>query len=960
MQMMQKQATFLHPILFAAYPTVALLANNIEEIKIAVALRALVISIVAGILLFLSLRALLKDQIAAAISTSLVLILFFSYGHVYRYLEMASFSGISLGRHRFLLPLTFILLLILTYWIMRYKGRLSGVNTLLNWVAIITLVQPVINIARYELYSARTLTRIDEQSDSVNTLRLPGVGTPPDIYYIIVDAYARDDTLLEDYHLDNTPFLNQLEDMGFFIARCSQSNYSQTQLSLSSSLNMNYLQEIGEQFSPGNTSRVEVQDLIQNNRVRRAFEDLGYLTVAFETGFKGTQWEDADMYFLPATGIFENMNIAGGLSDFEVMLLNTSAGLIVTDAARILPEFLQAELDNPRLVHRQRVLFTFEKLHQLSEMPGPKFVFAHLVIPHPPYVFGADGEFTDYDLEADIGYPNQIIYLNGQLLSLVKHGSLGIAVTGGRCGGVFRAEARKTPPQIHLTTASPREPKTQILRLEPHDDFISARDKMGWSKAGRILLVWPEGSHILYRRLDLTLLQRHSAFLGAQLAVVSNDTDVCYHAKKLDIPVYRTIQSAQKSHWRTHRWGILQQTISRSLDHPRPDLQALALTARPQASKFLAQPVTRLVLFTLGVIALLSIAAVLVPEATIVLTPETRSQELVLNVRARPGIDTVSISGDIPTRLVTAEVEGRSSLPSSGTTRIPEDYAKGQVRFTNLTDRSITIPAQTVVRTPDNPAVRFATLTTANIFPGVGQTITVTVQAIEPGTTGNLSPNRLIAIEGELGASLSSTNPQATRGGSERSLSIATQRNREQLFEQLIDDLSNTVQDELLRQLTAGDILFTPTITVAHVVEQIYEPPDELPSDQLGLNLRVEYQALAAAQIDLQQLAEYALDANLPKMFQAVPDTIVIENITSPVIKEDRTAEWKIRARRELRAVIQESEAVSLSLGISPDLAAKKLAAELPITSQPRIQLNPSWWPRLPILPFRYIITIQQ
>ena len=72
--------------------------------------------------------------------------------------------------------------------------------------------------------------------------------------------------------------------------------------------------------------------------------------------------------------------------------------------------------------------------------------------------------------------------------------------------------------------------KTQILRLEPHDDFISARDKMGWSQTERILLVWPEGGHILVRRLDLTLLQRKSTSLGAQLALVCDDANVRYYA----------------------------------------------------------------------------------------------------------------------------------------------------------------------------------------------------------------------------------------------------------------------------------------------------------------------------------------------------------------------------------------------------------------------------------------------
>jgi hypothetical protein len=502
--------------------------------------------------------------------------------------------------------------------------------------------------------------------------------------------------------------------------------------------------------------------------------------------------------------------------------------------------------------------------------------------------------------------------------------------------------------------------KTKIIRLEPHDDFISARDKMGWSQTERILLVWPEGSHILFRRLDLTLLQRHSTNLGAQLALVAEDSDVRYNADQLEIPVFRTIQSAQKSSWRISEQRTPPQINLQRAGHKRPDLVTLAQDAHPQPSKILTQPTTRLVLFTLGVLALLSIAAMLVPKVTIALTPDTRIQNLTLLVRANPGAETVNMSGEIPARLITVEVEGRSSMPTSGSIKIPQDYATGLVRFTNLTDRSLTIPPQTVVRKTGTPPTRFVTTNIAQLPSGVGETITVTVQAIEPGISGNVHANQLIAIEGELGASLSSTNPKPTSGGGERVLSTATQNDRDQLLKQLVAELAHTAQDELIRQMLSGDILFTPTITVAQVVEQVYEPPENLPSDEIGLSLRVEYQALAASQADLMQLAQYALDANLPHMFVALPESTEIEIASSPIVRKDSTIEWKINAIRQLRAWIQESEAINLSLGMPPAVAAQKLVSQLPILSPPLIQLTPSWWPRLPILPFRYTISIAQ
>ena len=102
------------------------------------------------------------------------------------------------------------------------------------------------------------------------------------------------------------------------------------------------------------------------------------------------------------------------------MLMNNSAILVLIDASIKMPELLQPDFDNPRRIHRERILYTLDQLGQLPAHPGPKFVFAHLVIPHPPYVFGPNGEFRDYDQENLIAYRDQVTFLNRQLIPLLE------------------------------------------------------------------------------------------------------------------------------------------------------------------------------------------------------------------------------------------------------------------------------------------------------------------------------------------------------------------------------------------------------------------------------------------------------------------------------------------------------------------------------------------------------------
>jgi len=499
--------------------------------------------------------------------------------------------------------------------------------------------------------------------------------------------------------------------------------------------------------------------------------------------------------------------------------------------------------------------------------------------------------------------------------------------------------------------------KTQIIRLEPHDDFISARDKMGWSQTGRILLVLPDHGHTLTRKLDLVLLHRHSTSLGAQLALVAKEADVIYQAKKLGIPVFHDVHAAQKAPWRLNRKYRRPRYSPRQALENSKDLESLRKEAHPETPSLFSRPIPRLAIFTLGVLALLSMATVLFPSATITLSPKIQDQELLLTVRSNPTVNSVNLSGAIPSQIVTVEVEGSASTRTSGVLTAPEDYSQGRIKFTNITDRPIQIPAGTVVRSSGNPTVRFATTTDAQVPAGVGESVFVPIQAIEPGTSGNIGQGTLIAIEGESGADLTATNPQATRGGTDQALSMATSTNREQLYEQLKSSLLKTALDEFNSQLNPGDILFTPTITLSQVVDQVYDPPEGLPGDTLNLDMRLAFQAQVASKADIQQLAESALDMNITAIFQAVPGTLIIKTVSAPQMNTDGSVQWRILARRKIVSKIAESQAVNLTLGQSPKLATQRLLTNLPISQIPTIKVIPSWWPRLPILPFRVAVS---
>jgi len=409
-----------HPYLISAYAILALLATNIAEVKPAIALRFLMVVILGTGLLSLILKVILKDAHKSSLLLSGCLVLFYSYGHVYGYLEQSDIFNVNFGRHRILIPIWTTFFILLGGWVLRKSTISSKFTRVLNLISLVLLFFPLLRIGLFEAQKTTVTPKNPVAESSLHELSLPPDQVAPDIYYIILDAYARDDVLQEEFGIDNQPFIEQLEELGFFVARCSQSNYAQTQLSLASSLNMDYLENLGENYVAGNTSRAGIDDLISHSLVRKALENLGYRTVAFETGFKYTQIEDADLYFAPRTGTLEKLHLSGGLNDFEVMFLRTTAGLILSDGLIVLPQYLQPDFDNPRRIHRERVLYVFDQTSELPEVESPKFVFAHIVTPHPPYVFGPEGDFTDFDRDETAGYRDQVKYLNKIIIPLME------------------------------------------------------------------------------------------------------------------------------------------------------------------------------------------------------------------------------------------------------------------------------------------------------------------------------------------------------------------------------------------------------------------------------------------------------------------------------------------------------------------------------------------------------------
>lgn len=347
-------------LLLGLFPVLRLYAANADRMAARYVLVPAGLCLLGTFVVWEIFRRLGRDAARAGFATAFALFLFFSYGKV------RSTLGVrvsTLGDHRLLLPLYLVLMAGGVALILRSRRDLrpfvGAANVFALALSAITLL-PV-------------FAKVAHRAAPSTVVRLVPPAQAPDVYYIILDAYGRESVLREFYGFDNGPFLKALESRGFVVPRRSRSNYLYTTMSLSSSLNMDYLDALRPKGyaddSAWLTTTQPLLDLIETNRVARSFKAAGYRYVVLPSGLSFTNRSRiADVNFGSAYDLREFNSLFG-----QTTMLAPAFGDQIEQVTAAGLENLEA------------------KLLECPAMPGPKFVFAHFLSPHPPYQFRADG-----------------------------------------------------------------------------------------------------------------------------------------------------------------------------------------------------------------------------------------------------------------------------------------------------------------------------------------------------------------------------------------------------------------------------------------------------------------------------------------------------------------------------------------------------------------------------------------
>ncbi len=358
----------VHQFANAASPVVALFAHNLRTYPLGIEnlLLPLVAVLVATAAIWLGINLVIRDSRFAAGITTAFWLGFFLYGHIYSLLGPSGSLMRSVLDQTTLVLMWIAATLLAALVLRRVRRWLDGLTKLLNVLALCFLAVTLIATAEAAL-------RRPQPAPALLAPQPAAARETPDVYYIILDAYARADVLRDFYDYDNSDFVEHLRHQGFYIATRSRSNYCHTLASLASSLNFTYLDRVAAAMGRRCIDRAPLVDMIRACRVTAFFKQHGYATVTYATGFNATEMRRADFHRIP--GLVPD--------EFMATLLGTTP---IPPVAEWLLGVGQYDL------HRRRVLFALRHLTDRPATQRPVFTFAHILIPHQPFVFGPEGE----------------------------------------------------------------------------------------------------------------------------------------------------------------------------------------------------------------------------------------------------------------------------------------------------------------------------------------------------------------------------------------------------------------------------------------------------------------------------------------------------------------------------------------------------------------------------------------
>src|SRR5215204_103840 len=357
-----------------------------------------------------------KSPLKASLITFCLMSFLLFFGPYHDFLKLI-FAETVLSSYKVVVPTTFIIILLFTFYLNKRPDSLGRFSRYLNVLMIILCTVEVFTLlfkAKRFMEDHNLIYPELSMCNNYTPLDLPD-STKPDIFYLVFDEYTSNQTLQDVWHFDNSDVTDWLSKKGFYIIPHSKSNYNLTPFSISSVFNMNYFD--GEKVSKGSrVNELQATRSLSKNETFCILEKENYL-IRFIAPFNNSIEKNGLAYYFDY------------LSE-EQLYIATFFGRFKKD---ILWNFRRLEVDQPGAnppSHTKKVKdlnITISKIKGTTEASierKPKFVYGHFMVTHEPHIFDSTGRVRkDFiaDNEPFKTYTQQVLYVNSIIRDLVNY-----------------------------------------------------------------------------------------------------------------------------------------------------------------------------------------------------------------------------------------------------------------------------------------------------------------------------------------------------------------------------------------------------------------------------------------------------------------------------------------------------------------------------------------------------------
>jgi len=399
----KKNDYIIYVVLFGLFPLLSFFYSNIGELYFSSISLMLVVIFLSHIILSLIAKIIFMDKSKVMVFGFFVVIAVFSFGHIIDYFG-TQFIYIKL---RYFYLIYFIMFVLVSLFIFKTKTNLKKVSKSLKFLSVFLFIIILSQITIYKILNPNK-TEYLEANRSTEKIgeNVTSIEQHPDIYYVVLDGYANSKILLDYFGFDNSVFENFLKNKGFYLAEDSRTNYVSTFLNMASTLNMRHINYLKNELGVVTKDRRIPNQMSQNNEVVKYLKDKGYITIRFKNPWYNDKGYQYDFNY-------GRMNI----------LDEATSNFIQTTIFKVIADRMSVNYAN-------NILYTFDRLPKFDDKKNsaPKFVYAHIVCPHPPYVFNKNGGINmeyfklDNNWTADDKkhYLEQLQFMNTKTVALIN------------------------------------------------------------------------------------------------------------------------------------------------------------------------------------------------------------------------------------------------------------------------------------------------------------------------------------------------------------------------------------------------------------------------------------------------------------------------------------------------------------------------------------------------------------